>query len=56
MAATGVGVPEMDDTVAGTPVSRSDIFILDITGAGTTTTGSADAFFTGADVGFDTWQ
>ena len=45
-----------DDTVSGTSVSRSDIFILNVTNTGTATTATAEVFFTGADVGFDTWQ
>ena len=45
-----------DDVVAGTSVSRSDIFILNVTGTGATTSATAEAFFTGGDIGFDTWQ
>ena len=45
-----------DDVVAGTSVSRSDIFILNVTDTGTATTATAEALFTGGDIGLDTWQ
>ena len=45
-----------DDVVSGTSVSRSDIFILNVTDTGTTTTATAEAFFDGGDIGFNTWQ
>ena len=45
-----------DDTVSGTAVSNQDIFILNVTDTGTATTATAEAFFTGADIGFNTWQ
>ncbi|MGI9324645.1 MAG: DUF4347 domain-containing protein [Pseudomonadales bacterium] len=45
-----------DDVVAGTSVSRSDIFVLNVTDTGSATIATAEAFFTGGDIGFDTWQ
>ena len=46
----------VDDVVAGTSVSRSDIFILNVPDTGAATTATVEAFFTGGDIGFDTWQ
>jgi hypothetical protein len=45
-----------DDVVSGTSVSRSDIFILNVTDTGPATTATVEALFTGGDIGFDTWQ
>ena len=37
-------------------MSRSDIFILNVTDTGSTTTATAEVMFQGQDVGLDTWQ
>ena len=47
----------LDDlSVGGISTSREDIFILDVTATGSTSSGTASTFFQGADVNLDTWK
>ncbi|MEO1258229.1 MAG: DNRLRE domain-containing protein [Bacteroidota bacterium] len=45
-----------DSSVGGTSVGAEDIFILDMTATGSSSSGTASLFFQGNDVNLDTWR